>query len=131
LPLRRNLGLHGKTILPPSFFFRNRSATGANDSQYIQLPAVMTKMPMAPRRPPSGRSGIWDYRGLTSATSRICSARISLRSIVSVRGSTRLTNVLAANCVTAVYRTSASGCVPTGPTTHTRIAYCDKLILKP
>jgi hypothetical protein len=29
-----------------------------------------------------------------------------------------------------VHRTSASGCVPTGPTTHTLIAYCDMLILK-
>jgi hypothetical protein len=28
-----------------------------------------------------------------------------------------------------VHRTGASGCVPTGPTTHTLIAYCDKLIL--
>jgi hypothetical protein len=26
-----------------------------------------------------------------------------------------------------VHRTSASGCVPTGPTTHTLIAYCDRL----
>jgi hypothetical protein len=29
-----------------------------------------------------------------------------------------------------VHRTSASGCVPTGPTTHTLIAYCDILRLK-
>src|ERR1700681_1578386 len=29
-----------------------------------------------------------------------------------------------------VHRTSASGCVPTGPATHTLIAYCDRLILK-
>src|SRR2546429_9954776 len=29
-----------------------------------------------------------------------------------------------------VHRTSASGSVPTGPTTHTLIAYCDRLILK-
>src|SRR5208282_3141372 len=43
----------------------------------------------------------------------------------------RLTNVLAASCLTAAHRTRASGCVPTGPTTHARIAYCDKVMLKP